>query len=284
MKFGIVQGRLIQSPPGMLQWFPQDFWEHELFLAGSLGFSYVELIAERQHNPANPLWTDAGLARILALCERIGLECYSFCNDFIIEHDLRGAVEQSCQLLRQGARLGMKKLVFPLFERSELTVDNWPDYQGALIEVADCAARQEILLCLETNLPAGQLVEFLDRCDHGALRVVFDTGNRATLGHDLPEEIRQLTDYLEHIHLKDKNKSAENVHLGTGLVEFDKTFSALAGVGYQGGYTFETTRGCSPVETARFNLQFASFFMQEASARRTPPRQGPSVTSKNLAS
>ena len=33
MKLGIVQGRLIQSPPGELQWFPQDDWEKEFFIA-----------------------------------------------------------------------------------------------------------------------------------------------------------------------------------------------------------------------------------------------------------
>ena len=52
--FGIVQGRLTPSPPGCLQWFPQERWENEFSLAGTLGISYIELIAEVQHNPDNP--------------------------------------------------------------------------------------------------------------------------------------------------------------------------------------------------------------------------------------
>ena len=57
-QYGIVQGRLIQSPPDELQWFPQNYWESEFFIAASLEVKYIELIAERAHNPKNPIWTD----------------------------------------------------------------------------------------------------------------------------------------------------------------------------------------------------------------------------------
>jgi sugar phosphate isomerase/epimerase len=73
-RFGVVQGRLISSPPGQLQWFPQERWEEEFEFARVLGFSYLELIAERQHNPQNPLWSDAGVQRILELNEENGLD------------------------------------------------------------------------------------------------------------------------------------------------------------------------------------------------------------------
>ena len=68
--FGIVQGRLIASTSDQLQWFPQNYWETEFFLAPALGFNYIELIAERIHNPNNPLWTDEGVAKIKELSQR----------------------------------------------------------------------------------------------------------------------------------------------------------------------------------------------------------------------
>ena len=68
-KFGIVQGRLIQSPKGHLQWFPQNYWESEFFLASAVGFNFIEFIAERDHNENNPLWTDAGINKIKYLVD-----------------------------------------------------------------------------------------------------------------------------------------------------------------------------------------------------------------------
>ena len=43
LRTGIVQGRLIQSPANELQWFPQEFWEAEFFIAGTIGINYIEL-------------------------------------------------------------------------------------------------------------------------------------------------------------------------------------------------------------------------------------------------
>lgn len=83
VRFGMVQGRLIQSPPDELQWFPQEFWESEFFLAPALGIDYIELIAERVHNPENPLWTDDGISQIKNLVKRNGLSLHAFCNDYV---------------------------------------------------------------------------------------------------------------------------------------------------------------------------------------------------------
>ena len=58
MNLGIVQGRLIQSPPGMLQWFPDEDWQAEFYIAATLGIENIELIAERVHNQNNPIWTE----------------------------------------------------------------------------------------------------------------------------------------------------------------------------------------------------------------------------------
>ena len=44
LKFGIIQGRLTQSPPGCLQWFPQQEWRSEFAKASELGISFIELI------------------------------------------------------------------------------------------------------------------------------------------------------------------------------------------------------------------------------------------------
>lgn len=269
-RFGIVQGRLTQSPPGRVQWFPQDEWQAEFSLAAECGIDYVELIAERHHNPSNPLWTDDGIERVKALVEQHGLYLHALCNDYVIDHALRGSresLEQCLGLLERGRLLGIRKYVLPLFEHSELRAHNAGDFVAELREIADRAGQYGILLCLETVLTGGDLIRLVERIDRSGVATVFDTGNRAALGHDLPAEIRLLAGHIRHVHIKDKNSSDQNVLLGTGLVNFRGVFEALADIGYDGPYTFETQRGKNPVRTARFNIEFVKFFYAEASER-----------------
>ena len=267
LRFGVVQGRLIQSPPGRLQWFPQHDWQSEFFIAAACGIDYIELIAERGHNPLNPMWTDEGIVRIKDLAERNKLSLHALCNDYIIDHALRSStevLEQNFRLLERGKTLGCEKYILPLFEHSELSADNAGDYAAPLRAIADRAAKCGMIVCLETNLNGKQLMQLLDRINHSAVAVVYDTGNRVAFGHDLPADIRLLGAHIRHVHIKDKNAADENVLLGTGLVNFQGVFEALVEIGYDGPYTFETQRGKDPVRTVRFNMGLVEFFHAEA--------------------
>lgn len=270
LRFGIVQGRLIQSPLGELQWFPQDYWQTEFFLAAALGIDYVELITERDHNPANPIWSEDGINQLKVLVERNELSSHAICNDYIIDHALPGNKEvlnQNLRLIECGALLGCEKYILPLFEHSELTIENVDEYVVPLCTIADKAAQSGITVCLETILNGEQLIKALNQINHPAVSVVYDTGNRVAFGHDLPGDIRVLGNRIRHVHIKDKNAANENVMLGTGLVDFQLVFEALADIKYGGPYTFETQRGKNPLRTATYNMELVKFFHAECFAR-----------------
>lgn len=265
VRFGMVQGRLIQSPPDELQWFPQEFWESEFFLASALGIDYIELIAERIHNPENPLWTDDGINKIKKLVKRNDLSLHAFCNDYVIDNKLSDekVMEQNFRLLERGSLLGCEKYILPLFESSELTMGNVNEYIEPLRKIADKAHQLGIIICLETILNGSELIEVLNLIDHPAVTVVFDTGNRIAFGHDLAVDIRKLGKRISHVHIKDKNIDNGNVILGTGLVNFKDVFEALADIEYEGAYTFETQRGKSPTRTAAYNIELVNYFYSE---------------------
>ena len=266
--FGIVQGRLVQSPKGSLQWFPQEFWESEFFIASALGYKYIELIAERQYNAKNPLWSDEGIEVLKDLTDRNGLSLYSFCDDHIIDHSMikdHGVVDQTKRLLQRGGMLGIEKLVLPLFEESELNGLNLQEHMGPIREIADAAAENSITVCLETILNGPDLLSFLEQLDHANVKCVFDTGNRIAFGHDIYADIRLLGNQIAHVHIKDKNERNENVLLGTGKVNFKKAFESLSAVDYPGPYTFETCRGKNPLKTAEYNKFIIKFFIKEVS-------------------
>jgi len=87
-------------------------------------------------------------------------------------------------------------------------------------------------------------------------KIFGDNTDGTGLVHDLTKNLG--------VHLKDKTSDGENVFLGTGLVNFKKVFQALNSINYDGPYVFETVRGSDPVNTARFNVRFAKFFIGEA--------------------
>ena len=266
IRFGMVQGRLTQSPPNCLQWFPQDYWEDEFKIASELGVNYIELIAETQHNPSNPIWSDSGVRKIKQLVRDNGLTLHALCNDFIIENSLLDdkVIQQNIDLINQGKNLGVEKYVMPLFENSELTVENMYDYIEPLSIVALAANKNGMQTCLETILTGSELIRFLKLINLPCVKVVYDTGNRVAFGHNLAEDIRLLGDHITHVHIKDKNSKNENTLLGTGLVDFEKDFYALHDINYEGPFTFETTRGTDPVNTAIYNMQFVKFFQENA--------------------
>lgn len=267
LRFGMVQGRLIKSPQNQLQWFPQPYWEGEFLTAGALGFDYIELLAERDHNPENPIWTDDGVERLKKIVDLAGLTLPVFCNDYIIDHPIPGSkecLEQNLRLIERGALIGCEKYLLPLFEKSELTMANLSDYIEPIRTIADACASSGVELCMETILKGTELIEALEQINRPAISVVFDTGNRIAFGHDLGADIRLLGSRISHMHIKDKNAANQNVVIGTGKVNFQEVFEALADIRYDGLYTFETNRGKNPTRTATYNKQLITYFHAES--------------------
>jgi len=265
INYGIVQGRLIKSPNNQLQWFPQPYWESEFLIAGSLGFSYIELIAERRYNPNNPIWNKKGIEKIKEVVRLAGLTTPVFCNDYIIDNSLLELknLKQNIKLIDRGSLVGCNKYILPLFERSEITSNNAKKFIDNIRVIADYCLEKKIELCLETLLPVNELLDFLDNINRPKVGIVFDTGNRIVFENNLRKDIKVLGDKITHMHIKDKNYLNQNVVLGTGKVNFQEVFIALAEIEYNGLYTFETNRGNNPSRTAIYNKQFITYFHSE---------------------
>jgi L-ribulose-5-phosphate 3-epimerase len=266
IRFGMVQGRLTKPPGDELQWFPQESWQQEFKTASDLGIDYIELIAEVQHNENNPIWSENGIEEIKHLVDKNNLTLHALCNDYIIEHKLieESVVDQNIKLLQQAEKLNIEKYIIPLFESSELNIDNMEEYVDPIREIAKHANNNGIITCLETILTGGKLLNLLEMIDRPYVKAVYDTGNRVAFGHDLATDIRLLGDRIFHVHIKDKDKNNSNVLLGTGLVNFEEVFYALRDIQYDGPFTFETSRGSSPLNTATYNINFVEYFKQNA--------------------
>ena len=267
LKLGIVQGRLIKAPPGELQWFPQKDWEKEFFIASAIGLENIELIAERILNKKNPIWSDTGISNLLDLSKKNSVNIHTLCNDHIVDFSLvddPSVLRQNIDLIKQGKKLGCNKYVLPFFEKSEINMNNYKDFIDPIKIIANACENSDMILCLETILNGKELLFLLKELDHDNIRVVFDTGNRIAFGHNLFDDIVLLGNKIEHVHIKDKNISNENVLLGTGLVNFLDVFKALKKINYNKSYTFETNRGNNPINTCKYNINVVNYFYSEA--------------------
>jgi sugar phosphate isomerase/epimerase len=264
-QYGFSQGRLTVPPKGQLQWFPQEAWRTEFLNAGKIGCSFIELLIERERNPFNPIWTVSGRREIIDLCVTNGLVPYSICFDYIIDNSLLDDPDKSNRLsisecLLVASELGCQVVVLPLLEESSFNTDDLVLMANIVAEVGQLAAKYNILLCVETLLPADELNRFIDMINLNNVKAVFDTGNRVLETPDLRAEITKLGGNIGHVHIKDKDRSGNNVELGSGLVDFCGVFSALDKINYQGPLNFETNRGSVPLDTAKFNIILCEFF------------------------
>ncbi|MDB2595208.1 sugar phosphate isomerase/epimerase [Pseudomonadales bacterium] len=267
-KFGVSQGRLVLPENGELQCFPQSNWQKEFEIAGRVGLDFIELLVERQPNKSNPFWSQDGRKSIRQAGLENGVEIYSCCFDYVIDHDLANQNKtykvELIDFFKACEDLSIPLIVLPLLERSDLTKETYKQYVPLIQEIADRFLSKATNLCIESLLPAPDLLAFLELVDRKNVSCVYDSGNRIALGADLESEILLLNDWIKHFHIKDKNALGENVILGTGLVDFRSVFGALRDIDYRGRFNFETTRGQIAEKTMAYHYYLSKFFFEES--------------------
>ena len=264
---GIMQGRL--SPPigGRIQSFPVDTWREEFSLAREAGLDCIEWIYEAETEAVNPLRTDKGVAEIRQLAENSGVAVWSVCADYYMTGRLvtsRGvpreaAVEHLIWLVGRAGSLGARYIVLPFVDVSSLQSSQ--ELEGLLVvlrSVAPAAGRIGVELHLETDLMPADLVAVLEQVLHPLVRVNYDIGNSAALGHDPVEELTLLKPWLGSMHIKDRVLSGGTVPLGTGAADFPTCFRLIYTAGFCGPLILQAAReeGVSEVELAMRNRRF----------------------------
>src|SRR6185437_954455 len=124
------------------------------------------------------------------------------------------------------------------------------------------------------------LAAFLDRFDTGSLGVNLDPANLLLHGFDPYESIQALGRRIVHAHAKDArqdsaSRSAEEVPLGHGDIDWMKFLGVLEEVEYRGWLTIERETGQSPGRCRRRRgvpSPTARLMQRDASARQLRPK------------
>ena len=267
-ELGCSQGRLILPYNGELQCFPKDNWIEEFELASSCSLNYIELLAERIHNPNNPIWSEKGLNSLSKTIKKNSLSIYSSCLDYIINNSLFSNDDFHIEVINYVEKfiskmsiLGNKLIILPLLEKSDPTQYSLNKVVETMSLLVGNCEKKNISIAIESVAPSDYLLKVLQEINSPFLGCVYDTGNRFEIANPVVE-ILELSKYIFHVHIKDKRNS-QNVQLGTGQVDFISVFKALIDISYNGAFNFETNRGIDPIITMKHNIEYINYIMRE---------------------
>lgn len=269
-QIGIMQGRLSAPISGRIQAFPKQTWREEFAKAQACGLDLIEWIFEADEWEKNALILAP--QEVLCLSHHHGVKVVSLCADYFMDLPLirvsRSDQEIRANMLKKliecAGYLGVKYIGIPFVDASAIKTDE------ELGEVVRClrgclplAERAGVQLALETSLDPPTFTELLARLDHPNVKVNYDIGNSASLGYDTREEIEAYGKRIATIHVKDRKRGGGTVPLGTGDADFDATFAALAGAGYQGPFILQAARDGEETLLAERNVQFVRRYLEK---------------------
>jgi L-ribulose-5-phosphate 3-epimerase len=254
---GIMQGRLSPPVSFRLQAFPTGSWKKEFENARSIGLDTIEWLFEAEDGRGhtylqNPLWNEAGRIEINQAVETSRVQVRTCCADYFMPHPFFRVTEAErfesiailLQLIENVSQIGVQSILLPVLEISEIRTKGEKELLlESLKKPLDLAAKKNISLGLETELPAEEYLELIVEAHHPALGVYYDTGNNAAQGHDITEDAGILAPHLVGVHIKDRKKGGGTVFLGQGDADFDGFLSCIKANGYEGPVILQTAFG-----------------------------------------
>lgn len=250
-QLGVMQGRLLPKYEGRYQAHPLGYWQDEFAKAQEFGLDLIEFILDHNDWEQNPLMSEAGIQAIQKISDQTGVGVKTVCADYFMQAPLHSenasTGEQSLKvlntLLNHGHRLGITDVVIPCVDQSSLADEAQQQrFVKNLTPVLDLAERVNINLSLETDLPPKAFLQLLEQFPSQRVSVNYDTGNSAALGYDPAEELQTYGDRVTDIHIKDRQLNGGPVMLGTGNTDFEKFFTALKTLSYQGPFIMQAFR------------------------------------------
>lgn len=268
MRIGIMQGRLVPPVEGRFQCFPRNNWAVEFALAKQAGLSAIEWIYDVYGADANPLASDTGLQHIRALSLQHGIGVRSVCADYFMDRPLVRAGEAELAersatlawLIHRCKLLSVRRIVLPFVDAS--SIDTQADLKcvvAVLSAALPIAEAENVELHLETSLAPDEFAALLSALPHPLVRVNYDSGNSASLGHHPRDEFQAYGPRVGSVHIKDRVRGAGTVPLGSGDVDFESLGQALREYEFQGDFILQVARGRpgDEVAWARQNRLFA---------------------------
>lgn len=266
-----MQGRLTPAKGRGIQFFPFDNWKNEFTECARLGLNEIEWIFDYDSYKENPLWTEAGCSLLCEVIHSTGIQVRSVCFDYFMRRPFFKAYGDGVikEVLEENKKvfntvvdhmpvIGASLIEIPLVDGSAIKNPCEEDMAVGLIrEFADYASSRGITVSLETDLPPGRFRQFIETISRSNVAANYDSGNSSGIGYDHTEEILSLSTLIANVHIKDRQFHGTSVALGQGSADFDKVFSALCAIGYNGSFILQAARSTDGTEAENIRGQVA---------------------------
>lgn len=258
---GIMQGRLSPSEEGRFQFFPAR-WQDEFRLARELGFDGIEWLFDWVGWKTNPMYAHEHSEDITAVSKATHISVDSVCSDYYMKYgftgnDAPGSIDVLLRLIDRAEKENYSTILVPFLEERAIKNEKEKkeivkNFEPALERISGTS----IQIGFETEMPAEELIDFIERFENSQIGAYYDLGNSTSYGVDCIREIRLLGKHIKGVHLKDRKKGATaSMLLGTGDVDFEGCFRALKDIGYEGPFILQAWRGENYIDDARVQLQ-----------------------------
>jgi hexulose-6-phosphate isomerase len=248
-RIGIMQGRLSKQNENKIQSFPLDSWKKEFEIASNCKLEIIEWIFDELQ--PNPILTTDGIIEIKQLMEKNNVRINSICADYFMTKKLfnesKLEIEKNIEMLKkiiiQANKLEISMIEIPLVDSSSLkTNENEEEIKNNLEKIIPIAEENNVTIVLETDLNPQNFEEFLTKFEHQYIMANYDSGNSASLGYNVKEELIILKKWIKNIHVKDRNLHGGTVPLGTGDTNFEEFFATLSKINYSGDLIIQGAR------------------------------------------
>ena len=262
MKIGIMQGRLTPPYNERIQFFPWLKWENEFKLACNK-IDLIEWTIDDFNIHLNPIFFEQEL--ILNLSKKFKINIESVTCDFLMENPFYKNAKTKInslyyleRLIDVSKDLKIKYLVFPLVDNGSIENISQENELIKKLSKIEKKLTKNTMILFESDYYPKKLKKFILKFNPNKFGINYDTGNSASLGFDVKQEIDQYYEFIKNIHIKDRLLNSESVKLGNGSFLFEQFFKLIKERLYKGNLILQTARGKNnrEMETLDYNLKF----------------------------
>ena len=275
IEIGFMQGRLVEKYNGRYQAFHPKLWENEFKIAPSLGLKSIELIADYENEDLNPIFqNEKSLNYLNDISNETGVKILSICADYFMKYQLinksdfvinEKSLDVMKKLIENSAYIGVMNVVIPLVDESSIKAcfEN-----NQLIEsfkkVMHIFEEFNIDASFELDLPPKDVITFIKNIDSENAKINYDTGNSASLGYSMHEELSTYGHLINDIHLKDRTLNGGPVLFGTGEADFRVLFDYIYKTKFSGPIIMQSYRDDKGIDISKEQLNWINEgYMQE---------------------
>lgn len=253
---------------------PADWsWEQRLSAARDMGFDFVELsVDESDERIARLSWDARRREELRTLSVKLGMPIRSMCLSAhrrypfgSVDPGIRAkAREISERAVTLAEDLGIRVIQLAGYDvyYEPSTAQSVRAFLEGMRYVSGLGARYQIMHAVEImDTPfmnsITKYLEYESLVRSPYFRVYPDLGNLTAWGNDVSRELEKGIASIVAVHLKETLPVTEtspgrfrNVPLGSGTVDFARSFRALRDLGYTGPYLLEMWSGTAPDDCA----------------------------------